>query len=208
VAHPVLTLLGDIMLRILLAILLLSSMAFAKPPINKSGINFSKDIQEETVKIVYEFGVEEYNYANYGQALDFFTAIVNRNSNYPGAYYYLGKIYEEVALFKDETLAQQCYLKAATDKNLAIFMRQEAYSGLIRLTTNTELAMKYAKASFKLGESETSKKSMIAAYHKQYNKTGDVDYLNRAEIVNRTMTDKYFQSTESLIQTNFVGSTK
>jgi hypothetical protein len=183
-------------------------MAIAKPPINKSGINMPREIQEETVKVFYQFGIDEYNYANYGQALDIFTAIANRSNTYPGAYFYVGKIYEEVALFKDETLAQQFYLKAATSTRLAAFMRQEAYAGLIRLTDNTDLAMKYAKASFKLGESETSRKSLIAAYHKQYNKTGNVDYLERAEIVNRTSTDKYFQPMEEATNTNYVGSVK
>lgn len=197
------------MLRALTILMLLSSMAIAKPPLNKTGISLSKNIKEETVKIFYQFAVDEYNYANYGQAMDIFTSIVNRSSGYPGSYFYLGKIYEEVALFKDETLSQQCYLKAATDKVLPLHMRQDAYAGLIRLTESPELAMKYAKASFKLGDSALSKKSLIAAYHKNYNKTGDEDFLSRAEIVNRSMTDPYFQpSVGEVVNTNFVGSTK
>lgn len=181
------------MLRTLVLLMLLSSTIFAKNEnMNKSSIQIKADTTEETVQIFYEFAVNEYEYANYGFSRDIFTAISNRSSKYPGCYYFLGKIYEEVALFKDPIMSKQCYLKAATSKELASHLRQDSYAALIRLTEDPEIAMKYAEASFKLGDSDNSKVALILAYHKKYDKTRDESYLDRADIVNRSMTDRFF----------------
>ena len=167
--------------------------AHAAETLNHSGINFSEKISDDTVKLFYEMAVDEYNYSNYGFSRDLFTAIVQHGKQQPGAYLYLGKIYEEVAIFKNVELSKQCYLNAATSKSLLSTMRQEAYLALIRLTDDSDMAIKYAKASSRIATSDESKQALILAYHKQFSKTGDEAFLTKAEDVARDMNSRYFE---------------
>jgi len=191
------------MLRLFLLFMLLTSFGLAEAPYNKSNVRFTKDAPEKTLKMFYEFAVDEYEYANYGFSRDLFVGLSVQSDKYPGCYYFLGKIYEEVALFKDLTLSKQCYLRAATSKKLASHLRQDSYIALIRLTDDPDIAIKYALDSNKLEDSDIAKKALILAYHKKYDNTRDEAYLTRAEVVNRSMNDRFFnQNTQPTILFN------
>lgn len=184
------------MWKVLSLMLILVSPMFGAESIqaqlNTSGINFKKDVSEETITAFYEMAVTEYQYSNFGFSRDLFTAIVQQTKNQPGAYYFLGKIYEEVAQFKNIEMSKQCYLNAAVNKKLYTNFRQQSYLALIRLTDNAETAIKYAEASSKIATSNEAKQAFVLAYHKKYEKSGDETLLSKADDLTRQMNQQYF----------------
>lgn len=176
--------------------------------INSSGINFQKDITEETITIFYEMAVSEYEYSNFGYSRDLLTAIIQKSNKQPGAYFFLGKIYEEVAQFKNIDMSKQCYLNAAVNKNLNVGFRQQSYLALIRLTDSDNLAIKYATASAKIAISNESKQAFVLAYHKKYEKTGDEELLSKADALTRQMNEQYFNGSDITNNTEQVNLTK
>ena len=185
------------MLKALMVCLAIASPAFADSTIkfqnidqatlNQSKIIFSKNTTEDTLVAFFDMGVQEYNYSDFGFAKDIFQAITVKTTKIPSCYLYLGKIYETVAQFKNEGIARQCYLAAATAKNLDVSSRQQSYLALVRLTDDSKLAIRYAKASNDLLNSETAKQSMVLAYQKNYEQTSDETSLNKAESITRQM---------------------
>ena len=183
------------MWKIFLLCLTITTPTFAadkSSELNQSKVNFVSNIRDDTLKCFYDLAISEYDYSNFGFSRDLFSAIIQKTSKQPGAYFFLAKIYEEVNQFKNVDMAKQYYLSAAISKSLAPHMRQESYLALIRLTDNADLAIKYAKASGKICNSDESKQALILAYHKQFDKTGDEDLLVKVEQVTRQMNQKLF----------------
>jgi len=181
---------------LILSLTLISSILAAETvefQINTSGIAFQKDITADTINTFYQMAEAEYKYSNFGLSRDLFTAIIQKTNAHPEAYFFLGKIYEEVPQFKNAEMSKQCYLNAAVNKKLDVATRQQSYLSLIRLTDNTELSIKYAIASGKIATTDESKQAMILAYHKKYEKTGDEDLLSKADNLSRQMNEKFFE---------------
>lgn len=168
------------------------SVEVVRAKMNTSNMNFNKSVSEHTIEVFYEVGIDEYQYSNFGFARDIFTAITQQTNSHPGAYFFLGKIYEEVAVFKNIELSKQCYLNAAINKTLAATIRQQSYLALIRLTENPEVAIKYAQSSSQIASSDLAKQGLILAYHKKYEKTGDETLLGKAEDLTKQMNQRYF----------------
>ncbi len=183
----------------LLCVLAVATPTFAADKdLNQTKINFTANVSEDTIQAFYSMAVSEYEYSNFGFSRDLLTAIVQKTNKQPGAYYFLGKIYEEVAQFKNLDIAKHYYLSAATSKKLAIHLRQGSYLALIRLTDNADLAIKYAKDSGKIGESDDSKQALVLAYHKQFEKTGDENLLVKVQQVTKKMNAKFFEFPDML----------
>lgn len=189
------------MLKMLLICLAITSPVFADTTLNQSKVSFGNgDIDQSTFDSFYKLAVEEYNYSDFGFARDIFQAITTRTNKIGGCYFYLGKIYENVAQFKDLTLAKHFYLDAAKSNHLDINSRQQSYLALIRLTDDAKLAIKYAKSSTAIAESNVSKQCLILAYQKQYDQTGDEASLEKSEIVSQALDTQYFPAVDTSVQ--------
>ena len=135
------------------------------------------DNETRLYQTLYDFGINEYQCANYGTAKEILEKLCLKTDEFPTAYYYIAQVYRRIRVYKDDVLYRRNLLNFVTStKKKDIYLLQEAYYELTCLETDPDVAHHYAEKAQKIRRNRTALLAMKEAYSKMYRKTRDIKF--------------------------------
>jgi len=136
--------------------------------------------EDINIEVWGPFAIKEYQNGNFGMSKDMLEYLDKNKPEYYIASYYLGEIYSNIDIFKNQEKAVNYYLKFVNNENNKnVIKTQQAYIELSKLIEKEDDKLIYAHKAKEVRETKASLTNLYEIHKDLYNKTKKEEYQKK-----------------------------